>query len=306
MVTGAHGFVGQHLVALLRARDVQVIAVGKEPDSSYHGTPGVEYVRCDLLVQDAVDDLLKRAPAAIINLAGLAAVGPSYRDPDLYLRTNRLIVENLCGTALRRSPGARLLIVSSGAVYDPDQTLPLTEKSVVTGASSPYAMSKLESERAALEARAEGLDVVIVRPFNHLGPGQDGGFLLPDLVSRMREATPAGPLVVGNLATARDYTDVRDVARAYVELLQPPTLEHDVYNVCSGRPVTGTALLQLLFEATGEIVRSVEADAALLRPVDASVLYGDYSRLQREIGWEPKISLAQSVRDYVQWRNARG
>lgn len=299
MVTGAHGFVGRHLVAELRAREALVVAVGKESRSSFEETPGVEYVRCDLLDAEAVHRLMARRPTAVINLAGLAAVGPSYQDPELYLRTNGQIVENICRAAAGSMVDARLLIVSSGAVYDPHQPLPLAESSQLGGNLSPYALSKIESERVANAFRDEGLDAVIVRPFNHIGPGQERGFLLPDLHSRVMSAREGEAISVGNLATARDYTDVRDVVRAYADLLQPAELEHGTYNVCSGRPVAGTELLHLLIEAlrTGPV--SVSPAAELLRPNDASLLFGDFTRLHTETGWEPKLDVAQSVRDYV-------
>lgn len=306
MVTGAHGFVGRHLVAELRSREALVIAVGKEPTSPFQGQQGVDYAQCDLLDSDAVDGLLARTPAAVINLAGLAAVGPSYGDPELYLRTNRQIAANLCDSALRRSPSARLLMVSSGAVYEPRQPLPLREDSEVGGSTSPYALSKLQSEQVALTARTSGVNAVVVRPFNHLGPGQEPGFLLPDLYARVRAAGNAGPVAVGNLATARDYTDVRDVARAYADLLVPTRLEHSIYNVCSGRAVTGTSLLEMLFAALGTPALPVVSDAGQLRPTDADVIFGAPGRLHAETGWQPKFDLTQSVQDYVQWRRARG
>src|SRR5690606_2879114 len=122
--------------------------------------------------------------------------------------------------------------------------LPLTEDSKLTENSSPYSQSKKLMEEAAQNLRSQGLDCVVARPFNHIGPGQLGGFLVPDLYEKIRVASKSGGnILVGNLKTKRDYTDVRDIVKAYADLAASETLDYDVYNVCSGQSRSGEEIL---------------------------------------------------------------
>lgn len=140
---------------------------------------------------------------------------------------------------------------------------------------------------------------MVARPFNHIGPGQSTGFILPDLVASVHSASPGESIQTGNLSTRRDYTDVRDVAHAYLALAEAPTLAHLRYHVASGVARSGTEVLAAACAALGRDVPPVHArpDA---RPIDAMVTVGDASRLREELGWAPRFSFEQSVQDFVQ------
>lgn len=304
VVTGINGFVGKHLARELHARGHGVIGLGQDTTvDAQLETIVTDYTACDLTKSEQVAKLKLDNVTAVINLAGLAKVGASFDNPELYQRVNMDVLTILGERLLSKHPAVRLIAVSTGAVYDTDQTMPLTEDSRLIIDGSPYAMSKLAMERAALDLRRRGLDCVIVRPFNHLGPGQAGGFLLPDLYQKIRQAGQGGTLPVGDLTTKRDYTDVRDVVRAYADLALADQLDETVYNVCSGQSVTGQALLDLLLETmdlTGKL--EVHPDPALVRPNDPKDLFGSHQRLSNQTGWQPQIALKQTVADYVSSR----
>lgn len=306
MVTGVSGFVGRHMAEAL-AQDHTVVGVGH----SHHppadlGAMLDRYIACDLTDSASVKRLPLGNLTAVINLAGLSQVGNSYQQAERYSMVNVGVLTNLGQQLLKNGSGARVLAISSGAVYDPEQEMPLHEASR-TKARSPYAASKLLMEAAADELRKQGLDCVIARPFNHIGPGQQPGFLVPDLYRQICAAGQSGePLKVGNLKTRRDYTDVRDVARAYADLALTAKLDSTLYNVCSGRSVEGIKILELLLKACGQTGQiAVTTDPALVRPNDAKDLYGSSERLLRETGWEPSISLEQTIADFVAYERSK-
>lgn len=300
LVTGANGFVGKHLIREFRSRGQDVIAVGfagkLDPEldvAAYH--------ECDLSDPEQVAKLPLKGIDGVINLAGLANAGASFDAAEKYKRLNVAMLSVLGEELLKIKSSARVVAISTGAAYDANQSLPLTEESKTIAEGSPYALSKLLMEQAGQELRGRGLDCVIVRPFNHVGPGQLPGFLVPDLYKKITEAEQSGqPVMVGNLKTKRDYTDVRDVAKAYADLATSETLEFDLYNVCSGKSRTGQEILDLFLEKmnlAGKI--HVEVDQSLIRPNDPPDLYGSAERLREETGWEPTIPFEQTIGDFI-------
>ena len=144
---------------------------------------------------------------------------------------------------------------------------------------------------------------MIVRPFNHIGPGQLGGFLVPDLANQIKESDI---ISVGNLNTERDYTDVRDVVRAYVLLATTPKLSHQLYNVCSGKSVSGKKILSLLKQDLNKDNLEVVVDSKKIRPKDPLVVRGDYQRIRTDTGWKPKFEIGSTINDYVKWLEKSG
>ncbi|UDY23104.1 NAD-dependent epimerase/dehydratase family protein [Nocardioides sp. Kera G14] len=291
-VTGASGFVGRHLTHELVGAGHEVLGVGREPEGP-EGASG--YVRADLIEGWPAAEV--GHVDAVVHLAALAAVGPSFDAPQRYLEANSAPVTSLCEALLVGGRPVRLLNVSTGAVYAPGTGI---AESAPTVASSPYVVSKLLTELQASYYRRRGLDVVTVRPFNHIGPGQGVGFLLPDLVGSVTAARKSGGAVtVGNLDTRRDYTDVRDVVRAYRLLLEAPSVDAEIVNVCSGAAVSGRSILESVLLAMPGSDVSVEVDQARVRPNDPAEISGDSSLLHSLTGWAPRISLEETVRDFV-------
>lgn len=301
LVTGVNGFVGGHVVDELVARGCEVVGVRRHAVRPELRRKLLACFSCDLTDAEAVAKLDLAGIDAVINLAGLAKVGDSFAQPEKYKHTNVDVLAVLCEHLIKERLQPRVIAISSGAVYDSNQAMPFTEEDKLASTGSPYAMSKIEMEKAAQAFRKRGLDCVIARPFNHCGPGQQTGFLIPDLYQTIKSAQKrGGALKVGNLATKRDYTDVRDVARAYADLALAKELHHHVYNICSGKSVAGKEILRLLLQETGahKWLRVV-ADPELLRPNDAPELYGSYAWLKAETGWTPHIPLRRTVKDFV-------
>ena len=305
LITGVNGFVGHHLAHELSAQGYEVVGVGRESaPATGLGSILKEYVPCDLTKSEDVSRLPFSELDAVINLAGLAAVGQSFDNPKLYMDVNVAVLSVMCDQIEKLGlKNLRVVAISSGAVYASSQEMPLTESSKTDADSSPYSASKLAMETYAKEFKKKGYDCVIARPFNHIGPGQLGGFLLPDLYEKL-QLSPDGVLRVGNLQTERDYTDVRDVAKAYIALATSEKLTHDTYNVCTGRAISGERLLKTLADASHKTDVKVVVDDKLFRPSDSPILFGDNSRLKEDTEWSPAIPLEQSVADFVRWKEA--
>ncbi|MFF7682016.1 NAD-dependent epimerase/dehydratase family protein [Microbacterium sp. NPDC007973] len=295
VVTGANGFVGSQVVSLAAQRGLTVWAVGREtipaPAVALHAD---RYFSADLAEGWPIADSFDAA----VHLAGLAAVGPSFADPQRYIEINSRIMTHLGESLTSRGEHPRMIVVSSGAVYAPTPSGTVDENSP-TAPSSPYVFAKLLVEQQARYYATRGLDTVIARPFNHIGPGQSHGFIVPDLTAAVRAATPGEAVRVGNLAAQRDYTDVRDVASAYLTLATAPAHAHDLYNISTGSSRSGHGLLAVISDALNRHDLTVEVDPQRIRPNDPPRIAGDSSRLRDEFGWEPSIPWEDSVREYV-------
>lgn len=306
VVTGVNGFVGEHLARHLQASNFSVRGVGRETEPNENVSPYLDtYQQADLLNKEQVSKLLFKQAAAIIHLAGLASVAESFDKPELYKSGNAEMTENVLNAAQDQGFTGRVVAVSTGALYDPNQPMPLNEESK-TAEGSPYAIGKIRAEEVIKQHRSNGQDVVIVRPFNHIGPGQTNGFLVPDLYDQLTAAQQASSssIMVGNLATRRDYTDVRDIVTAYTKLATAKSLAHDTYNIASGASLSGFEILEYLQKAMK--LESVESkiDPMKVRPTDAMNIVGDASRLKAELGWTPQSNPNMAIADFVARRQA--
>ncbi|MDE3082150.1 MAG: GDP-mannose 4,6-dehydratase [Acidobacteriota bacterium] len=285
LITGGEGFVGRHLAAHARAQGDDVTVVD---------------VECDVTDAARVRDVVRDAsPDVIYHLAALSSVADSWNDPAAYTRVNVLGTHHVLAAA-RELEGCVVVVVSSADVYGvvDERDLPLVETHPPSPAS-PYAQSKLEAEGFARRAARAGQRVVIARPFPHLGPGQSTRFAVPALTARLLEARERGltSIAVGDLRARRDYCDVRDVVRAY-RLLSEFGRAGEIYHVAGGHDVELAAVAALLAERLGLDV-AFEVDAELLRPVEVPVLRGSFAKIHETTGWEPVITLRQSLDDVI-------
>ena len=311
-MTGAAGFVGGHLVEHLRASGDDVTCTDRAS-----GGP-------DLLDAAGIRGLVAEVrPEVVYHLAGQADVGGSWDSPVQTLRTNAegtlILLE-----AVRVLDGVRVVTVSSADVYgmvDPGD-LP-TPESAPLRPVSPYAASKAAADLLALQAHlGHGLDVVRARSFNHLGPGQSDRFVCSALASRIAAAELAGEdsIRVGNLDARRDFTDVRDVVRAY-RCLAVDGRPGAAYNVCTGTTVSIREVAERLVEIAGldrygggpdgsggsrptgpNQIRLLD-DPSLHRPMDVAVSCGDPTAIRSDTGWQPELSLDRTLVDLLEyWR----
>jgi GDP-4-dehydro-6-deoxy-D-mannose reductase len=292
LITGGRGFVGTWLAEYLREQGDEVVAIDYEVD-----------VTDPVALLEAVT---AAAPDAIYHLAALTHVGDSWKDPLQVLQVNVIGTAALLAAARQCGTDPRVLVTSSaevyGAVTDPS-LMPLDELTP-TAPLTPYAASKLAAEALIGQAfRGHGQEVIVVRPFNHIGPGQTPNFAVPALAKRIVEADGRGDssISVGNLAARRDFTDVRDVVKAYRMLIDSGT-PGEVYNVCSGHDVAIEEIATTLLRLAGTSLE-FKTDPALTRPVEVPVLRGDPTRLQHATGWKPEIPLDQTLADVLEyWR----
>jgi GDP-4-dehydro-6-deoxy-D-mannose reductase len=242
-------------------------------------------------------------PDAVVHLAAVASNPEALADPGLAWTVNAAGTARLAqALAMRREQGGgegRLLVVSSGEVYGPGARAARKESDAIAPAT-PYAASKVGAELAGLEVwRRTGLPVIVTRSFTHTGPGQDGRFVLPSFVARLREARATGGRLVrtGNLDPVRDLLDVRDVVEAYVLLLRSGE-PGEIYNVSRGEGTSVGELFRLLAAQVG-VEAAPEPDPALARRNDIPHLVGDSTKLRRATGWAPARTVQQTLRGLV-------
>jgi GDP-4-dehydro-6-deoxy-D-mannose reductase len=293
LITGGRGFVGTWLAEHLTDLGDEVVRIDQE---------------VEITDPDALLGAVRAArPDAVYHLAALTHVGQSWDEPLRVLDVNVLGTAALLAAARECGTDPRVLVTSSaevyGAVGDPD-LLPLSEASPIAPLT-PYAASKLAAEAVVTQAHlGHGQHVITVRPFNHIGPGQAPSFAVSALAKRIVDAerTGAASIPVGNLSARRDFTDVRDVVRAYRLLVESGT-PGEVYNVCSGRDVSIEEIAKSLL-ALAESPLALETDPSLVRAVEVPVLRGDPGKLEDATGWKPEISLEQTLADVMSyWRD---
>ena len=292
-VTGAAGFVGGHLLSRLESAGNRVTATDREVDVTDPRSLGAA-VRA---VQ----------PEAIVHLAAQSSVQASYQDPADAFRINYLGTLTLLRVVEADAPGARVLLVGSSDAYGSTGAgagaRPIRESDPLAP-ESPYARSKAAAELLGALAAERGLDVVRVRAFTHIGPGQTDRFVASSFAKQVAEIAAGHReprLAVGNLDSVRDFLDVRDVVEAYCRLLDG-RVPRGVYNVASGRGVAVREILDTLAGLAG-IQPEIEIDPARFRPADRRI--GDASRLRTATGWAPRIDLRDTLCDTLDfWRDA--
>ncbi|MFQ5600557.1 MAG: GDP-mannose 4,6-dehydratase [Candidatus Krumholzibacteriia bacterium] len=302
LVTGAGGFVGPHLLRALQDAGHEVWSTDR-----FALAGDVRHRICDLTDSEAVRALVDALqPDGVLHLASASSVAQSFEHPQFALQNNLLSACNLFEAVRRSVPRARVLVVGSAEQYGIVRAadLPLREEHPLQPAS-PYAVSKVAQELLALQYRSSwGTPVILTRSFNHSGPGQSDRFVLPGFARQIAEAEAGRRepvLHVGNLDVERDFLDVRDVARAYVLLMQKGEPGR-AYNVCRGESHRLRDLVDALVAHARADVR-IEPDPTRMRPADLPVLRGDPARLRASTGWEPRLSMETTLADVLEdWR----
>lgn len=303
-MTGATGFAGSHLVDNLLARGAEIFSLVHQATShqplAQH--KNIHLIEGDLLALESLETAVAQArPDVVYHLAGQAYPARSWQQPGLTLAVNSVGTANLLQAVVKYGR-PRVVVVTSAEIYGEIQPedLPITEKTP-PAPHHPYGISKWTAGLLIpLFWRRYGLPVVEARPFNHIGPRQALGFVVPDFASQlasMRAGQRQKQMMVGNLESMRDFTDVRDVVRAY-ELLAERGAPGEAYLICSGQPVKIEAILQKLIAVSGLDVEIV-MDPERMRPSDTPCLYGSYAKIEAQTGWEPQIGLEQSLADIL-------
>jgi GDP-4-dehydro-6-deoxy-D-mannose reductase len=313
LITGISGFVGSYLAEyLLDHTDWQVAGTVFGPYANIADLSGrLELYPAELSRLDVVTFILEQAkPDVIFHLAAQPLVVVSRQDPWGTIETNIHVQLNVLEGVAQVKPDCRVLVVGSAEEYGlvSEEDLPIDEDTPLRPLS-PYALSKIAQDLLGLEYYlTHRLHVVRVRPFNHTGPRQRVGFVAPD-IARQIAAVERGlqpPVIqVGNLTARRDFSDVRDVIRAYVMAITRGE-PGQVYNVGSGRSHSIQEVLDTLL-AFSQASIQIQPDLQRMRPSDVPEMVCDATRLRRQTGWQPEISFESSLRDVLDyWRTEIG
>lgn len=293
MLTGATGFVGGFIQqALASENNAYGFALVPPQDIELRDAEGVARICAE------------SAPDYVIHLAAQSFVPESFKNPRETYEVNFLGTLNLLQALKSSGFKGRFLFVGSGDMYGlvAPETLPLTESSPLKP-RNPYAVSKVAAEALCYQwSQTEGMEIVMVRPFNHIGPGQSERFVVSDFAKQITEIKLArrGPeIAVGDIDVTRDFTDVRDVVRAYLMLLSDGE-NGEAYNVCSGKEHSVREILERLQMLAGVRAR-VSQDRARMRAAEQRRVYGSYDKLRNATGWQPEIKLEESLADNLSY-----
>jgi GDP-4-dehydro-6-deoxy-D-mannose reductase len=307
LITGAGGFAGSHLAELCRQRGADVTGVGRGDPPP--GDPVDAWIAADVTDADAIARAVREArPDRLFHLAAQAHVGVSWQDARGTIDANVTGTLGVLDAVAAAAPDARVLAVCSGEQYGPvpAERLPVDEEQPFRP-QNPYALSKCASDlTAGFYADAHGLDVVRARSFNHAGPRQHERYVVASFARQIALAEAEGRAAVtvhtGDTRPRRDFTDVRDVARAYwLALERAPA---GAYNVSSGRALSVAEILAGLARLTPLDVEQ-HTDPALLREREVLEIRGSHERLTNATGWEPEVPIERTLEDTLDWWRAR-
>lgn len=312
LITGFSGFVSKHFLEYLEKNHSGAVVYGldiQHPDFDYNSFTRItcHFRKINLLDAEAVNEILIECkPDYILHLASYSSVAFSWEQPVTAFVNNLNIFLNLVDQIRLLKLKCKVLSVGSSEEYgkvDPAQ-LPLRENGRVNPIS-PYAVARVSQEQlSAVYSAGYGLDIVMTRSFNHIGPGQLDKFVIPSFVKKILESNASGQthIDVGNVSLVRDFVDVRDVVSAYYMLLMHGR-KGEIYNICSGNGITLKDMLMLIMKQIGcEMeIRTIDS---LVRPNDNEVIVGSFEKIQQELGWKPKFTIEESINDIILfWKN---
>ena len=310
LITGAGGFVGKHLANhLLKSSAVEVFGTTYLPPADYEGLPlDASYQRINLTDYDTVLETLRKIrPNAIYHLAAQSFVPESFDNPWDTISNNIQSQLNIILAMIALDLDARLLVVSTGEIYGPvsPDDVPIDENQALRP-PSPYSVSKVAQDMLGLQYYlSHDVAALRVRPFNQIGPGQSRRFVAPAFASQIAaiEEGQQDPIVyVGNLDARRDFTDVRDMVRAY-EMIMDVGEPGSVYNIGSGQAHSIQELLDILLHLSDAAI-TVKADPARMRPVEVPIIVCDPTRIRATTGWQPTFTFEQTLEGVLDdWRH---
>jgi len=292
LITGSNGFVGKHLEAFLKTKDLNVMGVD---------------LPTDLKILEIVDDIIyQKKPDYIFHLAAKAYVPSSFDDPQDVLVNNIIPAVNIFQTIKKYGLSTKVQVASSSEQYgkvNPNE-VPITEANELRE-MSPYAISKTAMDKLAQwYVNAYKLNIFITRGFNHSGPGRGEQYVTSTFAKQIAEIEVGKReyLSVGNLEAKRDFTDVRDMVRAYW-LAVNKCIPGEPYNICSGKAYSIQEILNKLLAMSTQKNIEIRTDPSRMRVSDVPILYGDCSKFKQATGWEPEIDIDTTLKDLLDyWR----
>ena len=305
LVIGAAGFVGNYLIEEMVKNGMEAYAT-KLPHEKLENQNAKVY-DLDIMDKDAIVSLLFEVrPDYIFHLAAQSSVGLAWKNPGLTIDVNIKGGVNVMDAIRELFYKPRVLLIGSGEEYghiQPGET-PICEENHLRPGNIYAATKVCQNMIGSIYSKAYDMELMMVRAFNHIGPGQAPMFVVSDFckqVAEIEKGLRAPVMRVGNLAAKRDFTDVRDVVRAYVLLVQAGTAG-ETYNVGSGNAQAIQEILDLIVSMS-EVEIQVEVDPNKLRPVDVPIIEADITKLNRLTGWQPQIPLKETIKETLDfWR----
>ena len=307
LITGFSGFVSRYFVEYLKQKPEKSNILGidiTKPSFDLKGCSNtdIKFLKVNLLDKNKIKDIiLKFQPDFILHLASFSSVAFSWQKPVLSFNNNTNIFLNLLEAIRETGIKCKLLSVGSSEEYGivKKEGLPLSE-SIRLNPISPYAVARVSQELLSkIYVDGYGLNIVMTRSFNHIGPWQKDVFAVSSFAKQMvkikKENRYKGVLRVGNLKIVRDFLDVRDVVKAYYLLLLKGK-RGQIYNVCAGRGITLKELINYIADYL-KIKVELKVDQSLIRPNDNPVIIGNNKKIRDELGWQPEIPLRKSIVD---------
>ena len=307
LVTGVDGFVGHHLVALLKQKGIETI--GTALNTKAASDLDIPVRPLNITRAEETASLIKHIqPTHIVHLAAISSVKQSFSNPNMADDVNVRGTENILSSSAMMTKPPITLLIGSSEEYGMNDGNPLREELLgALNPISPYAQSKKAVEEMVENNPVFMKFVVRTRSFPHIGPGQQGQFFVPEVATqivRIERGDQRPVIGIGNLSAVRDFTDVRDVVRAYFALLEKG-VAGDVYNVCSGTALSIKDLLNKMISLSKFPVK-FERDPQKERPIDIPVLKGDCTKLKEATGWVPEIPLDKTLKDIIEYYRSRG
>ena len=306
LVVGGAGFVGAYLIQELKKESGEIY-VTKMAGETIAGSD-VQVMDLDILDRGSIEKTLAEIrPDYIYHLAAQSSVAVSWQKPEITVDVNIKGAVNLLEAVRKEAPNARVLLIGSGEEYGHihENEIPVIEDNPLRPGNIYAATKACQNMLGRIYADAYHLQIMMVRAFNHIGPNQAPIFVVADFCKQVAEieAGRREPVIrVGNLSAKRDFTDVRDVVRAYTLLMKYGKIGC-TYNVGSGRAVAIEEILQMILEES-KVQIEVQVDEERLRPVDVPMIVADVSQLQQCTGWKPEIELRETLVETLgYWRD---
>ena len=311
LITGANGFVGSYLIeAFLNLAPAGSRCIGWGLESFGERRDRVTWQKVDLRNAESVDQAVAKArPSAVVHLAAISHVPTSYQDPELVWDVNLLGTLRLLRALESHAPDAVVILVSTSEVYGRSfATGEGLDENAILAPRNPYAASKSAADLLGGQYSETGMKVIRMRPFNHVGPRQSADFVVSAFASqiaRIEKGLQEPVLNVGNLEAKRDFLHVKDVVRAYIEVIKGANIIEpgEIFNVCSGTPRAIEDILMDLLSMSSLAI-SVQHDDSRMRPSDTPLAFGSAERLKSRLGWRPTIPWDTTLLDTLEyWRS---
>lgn len=293
MIFGIGGFVGPYLVREFQENGYKVYG----SDIAVTNIDGIDYSQTNLLEEDNVYKLVADIhPNMIINLAAISSVGASWEIPQTTVHVNVIGALNIMEAVRKIDCNLKVMFIGSSEEYE-ESDRPINENSPLN-ANNPYGISKMAQEQfAEIYRERYGMQIYCVRPFNHTGIGQKASFALPSFCKQAAEIEKSGrsgTIKVGNLTAERDFSDVRDIVRAYRMIIESDDCTK-IFNVGSGETHSLAELLEYIVSLSSQNI-NIEVDPKRFRTVDTPRICCDNSYIKKELGWKAKYSIFETLK----------